>query len=81
MKSRSIRFTLILAAFMASPLAAMLGSDSARAEDSKDMQPLVQALSKSKLTLLQGVRQAAKDHGAVISAKFELEDGKLSLSV
>jgi predicted nucleic acid-binding OB-fold protein len=78
MSAKCIRFTLILAAFVAAPL--LLGSNSARAEDSHDMAPLVQALSKSKLTLLQGVRQA-KDHGVVISAKFELEDGKLSLSV
>lgn len=27
------------------------------------------------------MRQAAKSHGTVISAKFEMEDGKLSLSV
>jgi hypothetical protein len=66
---------------MASLLATILGSGPARAEDPKDTRALVESLSKSKLTLLQGVRQAAKEHGAVISAKFELEDGKLSLSV
>jgi uncharacterized membrane protein YkoI len=41
---------------------------------------LLAALPKSKLTLAQGVEQAAAKE-AVISAKFELEDGKLSLSV
>jgi uncharacterized membrane protein YkoI len=41
---------------------------------------LLAALPKSKLTLAQGIEQAAAKE-AVISAKFELEDGKLSLSV
>ncbi len=61
-------------------LTALVGFTGARAEDPHDMQPLVESLSKSKLTLLEGIR-AAKAHGAVISAKFEMEDGKLSLSV
>jgi hypothetical protein len=80
MNSKSIRFSLIIAAFLASAFFAVLESRDARADDDADMKPLVQALGKSKLSLLQGVRQA-KDRGAVISAKFELEDGKLSLSV
>ena len=43
---------------------------------------LVAALPKSKLTLAEGMRQAAKPGEAVISAKFEFDDnGKLSLSV
>jgi len=41
---------------------------------------LLAALSKSKHTLAQGVEQAAAKE-AILSAKFELEDGKLSLSV
>src|SRR2546425_9543397 len=53
----------------------------AGAEDSKDTQALLEALGKSKLTVLDGVRQAAKGGAVPISAKFELEDGKLSLSV
>jgi hypothetical protein len=40
-----------------------------------------EALSKTKLTLADGVRQATKGGAVPISAKFELEDGKLSLSV
>jgi len=51
------------------------------AEDSKDTQALLEALGKSKLTVLDGVRQAGKGGAVPISAKFELEDGKLSLSV
>lgn len=43
---------------------------------------LVAALSKSKLTLADGIRQAAKSGEVAISAKFEFDDGgKLSLSV
>jgi hypothetical protein len=42
---------------------------------------LVSQLKASKLTLLQGIQQAEKDNGTAISAKFELEDGKLNLSV
>src|SRR5712691_6151173 len=51
------------------------------AEEPKDIQALVQALDKSKHTLLDGIRQASQGSAAAISAKFELEDGKLSLSV
>jgi len=53
----------------------------AYADESKDTQALLEALGKSKLTLGEGVRQAAKSPAVPISAKFELEDGKLSLSV
>ena len=53
----------------------------ATAQERADMSALVQALGKSKLTLVGGMRQAAQGKAAVISAKFELEDGKLSLSV
>ena len=53
----------------------------ANADESKDTQALLEALGKSKLTLGEGVRQAAKSPAVPISAKFELEDGKLSLSV
>ena len=53
----------------------------ANADESKDTQALVAALAKSKLTLSEGMRQVTKSPAAPISAKFELEDGKLSLSV
>jgi hypothetical protein len=59
----------------------LMFGQAAVAEEGGDMSALVQALGKSKLTLLGGMRQAAQGNGAVISAKFELEDGKLSLSV
>ncbi len=60
----------------------LLGCQTAIAEEGAgDMKPLIQALAKSKQTLVGGMRQAAHGNAAVISAKFELEDGTLSLSV
>jgi len=79
MKSGKIGSILMLG--MVTTLFGVLGTSSARAEDSKDTQALVEALEKSKVSLLDGVRQAAKGGAVPISAKFELEDGKLSLSV
>ena len=69
------------AIFAALAFCALASLPAARAEDSKDTQALLEALGKSKHTLLDGVRQAAKGGAVPISAKFELEDGKLSLSV
>lgn len=42
---------------------------------------LVSQLENSKVTLAQGIQQAEKALGPAISAKFEIEDGHLSLSV
>jgi hypothetical protein len=50
-----------------------VGADEAGAVASK--------LTESKHTLLDGIAQAEKQGGPAISAKFELEDGKLMLSV
>lgn len=80
MASKRTSYTLgiitVLSAF------GLLGSQSVFAEvGNKDMQALTQALGKSKQTLLMAMRQAAEGNAAVISAKFEMEDGKLSLSV
>ena len=72
------RVVFSLGVFMATCLS---GALTARAEDSKDTQALLDALGKTKLSLVQGMRQAAKAGGVPISAKFEMEDGKLSLSV
>jgi hypothetical protein len=53
----------------------------ARAAD-EDAAKLLKALPASKYTLADGIQQAsAKSPEVAISAKFELEDGKLSLSV
>ena len=42
---------------------------------------LLKALPGSKHSLLDGIQQLSKAPATAISAKFELEDGKLSLSV
>ncbi len=69
----------LIAAFV---VAGWLGWQPARAEgDSKELQAVAQALGKTKHTLLDGIRQASHGSAVAISAKFELEDGKLSLSV
>ena len=67
--------------FAAVTILATAWSICASAADPKETQALLKELGKSKLTLFEGVRQAAKGSAAPISAKFELEDGKLSLSV
>jgi hypothetical protein len=54
---------------------------SVHAADAKETQALLKELGKAKVSLLDGVRQATKGSGIPISAKFEIEDGKLSLSV
>ena len=43
--------------------------------------PLLKALSQSKHSLADGIQQVSKSPEVAISAKFELEDEKLSLSV
>src|SRR6266851_22841 len=76
MKHRSVlslTVVLLMTMFGVTPVAS--------AEDSKDTQALLEALGKSKHTLLDSVQEAAKGGAVPISAKFELEDGKLSLSV
>ncbi len=42
---------------------------------------LLSRFKESKSTLLEGITQAEKGNGVAISAKFEVEDGKLWLSV
>ncbi len=49
------------------------------AEDSDDA--LLAKLKDSKFSLADGIAQSEKENGVAISAKFEMEGGKLSLSV
>ncbi len=64
---------LILVAAFAFPLVAAAGEG--------DDADLIKRLADSKHSLTDGIKQAEKASGAAISAKFEVEDGKLSLSV
>src|SRR5262249_48518711 len=63
-------------------LALNAGLHSVGAADKEDYGKLLPVLAKSKHTLAEGIKQAAaKSPEVAISAKFELEEGKLSLSV
>src|SRR5882762_2047068 len=59
---------------------AMLGSSPAWSEDA-DQAALIKAISGAKITLLQGIAQVAKGTEVSTEAKYEMEDGKLMLSV
>src|SRR6266849_3410211 len=52
----------------------------AQPHDDKERAELAQALKDAKISLQQGVTASAKE-GKPISAKYEVEDGKLQLSV
>ena len=74
MTSRNLKF---VAAFAA----AMLGSSfSAWCEDANQA-ALLKAISGAKISLLQGIAQVAKGTEVPTEAKYEMEDGKLMLSV
>src|SRR5262245_30794072 len=70
--------TVVAASFAAVLVVASAGVVAALSPD--DDAKLLEMLPKSKVTLAQGIEQAAAKE-PVISAKFELEEGKLSLSV
>jgi hypothetical protein len=59
---------------------AMLGSRIAWSEDA-DQAALIKAISGAKVTLAQGIAQVAKGTEVPTEAKYEMEDGKLMLSV
>ena len=58
----------------------LVGATLTHAGESEDQAALLKALPGAKVSLQQGL-QAAAAHGRPISAKFEVEDGKLQLSV
>src|SRR3954466_7368150 len=59
---------------------AMLGNSAAWSEDA-DQAALIKAISGAKITLLQGITQVAKGTEVPTEAKYEMEDGRLMLSV
>lgn len=74
-KSGLVAFAVLL---MFASASSAFATDTEKEGDAK----LLKALSLTKLSLIAGIEQAAaKSPEAAISAKFELEDGKLSLSV
>ncbi len=62
----------------ATPAAALTPAAPSTAPGATD---LTGQLKASKLTLLEGIQKVEKDNGPAISAKFELEEGKLMLSI
>jgi len=61
-------------------LAALGSSSAARSEDA-NQSVLIKALGGAKHSLLQGIAQVAKGNEVPIEAKYEMEDGKLMLSI
>src|SRR6478609_9319931 len=59
---------------------AMFGNSAAWSEDA-DQAALIKAISGAKVSLLQGIAQIAKGTEVPTEAKYEMEDGKLMLSV
>jgi len=59
---------------------AMFGNSAAWSEDA-DQAALIKAINGAKITLLQGIAQVAKGTEVPTEAKYEMEDGKLMLSV
>ena len=72
------RPTIAAVSLVALVFAASLGW--AQPHDDKERAELAQALKAGKISLQQGVTASAKE-GKPISAKYEVEDGKLQLSV
>ena len=71
---RRVLFLLIIASLATGPFCQRI-----YAQDRSD-HPLIKGVTDAKLTLQQGLTAAAQQ-GRPISAKFEVEDGKLQLSV
>jgi hypothetical protein len=76
---RHVRTVLATAAVLALALGAT-GTLCAQAPADKENKELASALGSAKISLEQGLSAASKN-GKPISAKFEVEDGKLQLSV
>jgi hypothetical protein len=72
-----IRKTMMLVAFAA---ATFIGIHVAWCEEPADQAALIKAIDGAKVTLQQGLT-ASQREGRSISGKFEMEDGKLQLSV
>ena len=53
----------------------------AAGDDEQSAKAVTARLKESKISLADGIRQSEKQYGLAISAKFELEDGALNLSV
>src|SRR5467141_5204700 len=61
-------------------LVALAGTIAAQAAENAD-EVLIKALAGAKITLLQGIAQVAKGTEVPTEAKYEMDDGKLMLSI
>ena len=62
-------------------LGALLSGAGLMAEQEEETSALLAKLPQSKHSLADGIKQAEKEEGVAISAKFEMEGDELSLSV
>jgi hypothetical protein len=62
-------------------LGALLSGTGLTAEQEEETSALLAKLPQSKHLLAEGIKQAEKEEGVAISAKFEMEGDELSLSV
>lgn len=69
------------AALAAALLVVPIGAAAAEKDEASEREELSRAMGAAKVTLERGVSSAAAKEGTPISAKYEVEDGKLQLSV
>ena len=72
-----VKRTLILALFAS---VAIMSAHGSRSQEAGDQAALIKALGGAKVTLQQGLT-ASQREGRPTSGKFEMEDGKLQLSI
>ena len=80
MKALKLLTPIVLALFLSLP-AVLSKAAAADYKADAETEALVKALPSAKITLEAGIEQVAKKPEAALSAKFELEDGKLMFSV
>lgn len=73
--------TSVAAILTAALLAVVASFPATAAGGDQSARDLIVKLKESKISLADGIRQSEKQYGLAISAKFELEDGALNLSV
>jgi len=81
MNASAIRWPACAIALVLSPSASARTILLTPTTPSRVDEAVLKALPTSKHTLAEGIQQVSKGSEAAISAKFEVEDGKLSLSV
>ncbi len=78
---KSFATKISIASILTASVLALTNSFPAAAGDDQATQTLIAKLKESKLSLVDGIKQSEKQYGLAISAKFELEDGALNLSI